>query len=440
MAAPLLFAARLPQGLLLLVVAALVLVFSARGLLTRSFLPATAANWPNLLLLLVLPVGLWASTDVTASGPVIYKAVAGFAIFYGLAGLADARWMRALPWLLVVVSAGLALVVLLGANWATAKVSFLPDTIYSLLPTVRLPWRPEGIHPNLAGSAMAWLLLPAAAMALWSRNRRLQGLAAVAAALLAVTLLLSQSRGAWLGAAVGLSVMPALRYRRWWILLAAALAVALVVTLVVGPAQMAAALFPASAAEEVTVNTLPGRLELWTRALAMLHDFGPSGAGPGQFEQVVMVLYPPFFTGLLGGFQHAHNQFLQMAVDFGVPGLVAFVALLIALGAGMVAATWRWPAEDQPDAPLAALTAGIFGSLLALTIHGLVDAPIVAPRGLCLAFRALWHGGRGQPAPADPRGGSCAAARSLPAARSGRAPFRWPLSRGSAAPRRCSWR
>ena len=75
-----------------------------------------------------------------------------------------------------------------------------------------------------------------------------------------------------------------------------------------------------------------------------------------------------------------------MAVDFGVPGLVAFVALLIALGAGMVAATWRWPAEDQPDAPLAALTAGIFGSLLALTIHGLVDAPIVAPRGYALLF------------------------------------------------------
>ncbi len=386
LAAPLLFAARLPQGLLLVTVAALALVFIARGLLTRSFLPATAANWPNLLLLLVLPVGLWASTDAAASWPVIYKAIAGFAIFYGLAGLAGARWMRALPWLLIVVSAGLALMVLLGANWATAKVSFLPDTIYSLLPTVRLPWRPEGIHPNLAGSAMAWLLLPAAALALWGRDRRLRGLAAVAAALLAVTLLLSQSRGAWLGAAVGLLAMPALRYRRWWILLAVALVVGLAAALIIGPAQIVGAIFPATAAEEVTVNTLPGRLELWTRALAMLHDFGPSGAGPGQFEQVVMVLYPPFFTGLLGGFQHAHNLFLQMAVDFGVPGLVAFVALLIALGAGMVAATWRWPASTEPDAALAALTAGLFGSLLALAVHGLVDAPIVAPRGYALLF------------------------------------------------------
>lgn len=386
LAAPLLFAARLPQSLLVIIAVALLAVFVVRGLLTRTFLPSTAANWPNLLLLLLLPVGLWASTDRAASWPVIYKALAGFAIFYGLAGLAGTRWMRALPTLVLAASAGLALVVLLGTNWATAKLPFLPDALYSLLPTVRLPWRPEGIHPNLAGSAMAWLLLPAVALALWSRDRRQQGLAAVAAALLALTLLLSQSRGAWLGAAVGLLAMPALRYRRWWIVVAALSAVAVVIALVIGPAQIVAALFPAATAEEVTVNTLPGRLELWTRALAILHDFGATGAGPGQFEQLVMVLYPPFFTGLLGGFQHAHNLFLQMAVDFGVLGLVALVALLIALGASMVAATWRWPAPAAMGAPLAALAAGVFGSLLALAVHGLVDAPMVAPRGYALIF------------------------------------------------------
>lgn len=386
LAAPLLFAARLPQSLLVIVAVALVVVFVVRGLLTRTFLPSTAANGPNLLLLLLLPLGLWASTDRAASWPVIYKALAGFAIFYGLAGLAGTRWMRALPTLVLAASAGLALVVLLGTNWTTAKLPFLPDALYGLLPTVRLPWRPEGIHPNLAGSAMAWLLLPAVALALWSRDRRQRGLAAVAAALLALTLLLSQSRGAWLGAAVGLLAMPALRYRRWWIILAALSAVAVVVALVIGPAQIVATLFPAATAEEVTVNTLPGRLELWTRALAILHDFGATGAGPGQFEQLVMVLYPPFFTGLLGGFQHAHNLFLQMAVDFGVPGLVALVALLIALGASMVAATWRWPAPAAMDAPLAALATGVFGSLLALAVHGLVDAPMVAPRGYALIF------------------------------------------------------
>ncbi len=161
LAAPLLFAA----------------VFVARALLTRSILPRTAVDWPNILLLLVLPAGLWASTDSAASWPVIYKAIAGFAIFYGMAGLAGTRWTRLLPWLVLAASAGLALAVLLGTNWATAKLPFLPDALYQALPRLPLPWRPEGIHPNLAGGAMAWLLLPAVALAAWSRDRRLQGLA-----------------------------------------------------------------------------------------------------------------------------------------------------------------------------------------------------------------------------------------------------------------------
>jgi putative inorganic carbon (HCO3(-)) transporter len=389
LAAPLLFAARLPQGVLTVSVAALLAVFVARALLTRSILPRTAVDWPNILLLLLLPAGLWASTDSAASWPVIYKAIAGFAIFYGMAGLAGTRWTRLLPWLVLAASAGLALAVLLGTNWATAKLPFLPDALYQALPRLPLPWRPEGIHPNLAGGAMAWLLLPAVALAAWSRDRRLQGLAGGAAALLALALLLSQSRGAWLGAAVGLLAMPGLRYRRGWVIPVVALIMGVIVALAAGPGQIIQAILPPSAAEELTINTLPGRLELWTRALAMLHDFGVAGAGPGQFEPLVMVLYPPFFTGLLGGFQHAHNLYLQMAVDFGVPGLVALVALLLGMGASIVAATRRWPSHAPAGPPLAALAVGVFGSLLALAVHGMVDAPHVAPRGYALVFALL---------------------------------------------------
>lgn len=66
---------------------------------------------------------------------------------------------------------------------------------------------------------MAWLLLPAVALTLWGGQRRLQVLAAATALLVGLTLLLSQSRGAWSGAALALLVMPVLRYRRWWIVL-----------------------------------------------------------------------------------------------------------------------------------------------------------------------------------------------------------------------------
>lgn len=383
---PLVFAARLPRALLTIVLLALAALFIARAVMTRSVLPRTAVDWPNILLLLLLPVGLWASTDRAVSWPVIYKVVAGFVVFYGLAGLAGSRWTRALPSLVLVASAALALVVLLGTNWTTAKLPYLPDALYQVLPTLRLPWRPEGIHPNLSGGAMAWLLLPAVALAAWSQKRRLQVLAGVTALLLALALLFSQSRGAWLGAASALLVMPALRYRRWWVVLIIGLAVAVAAALVIGPDRLQSLFFPVTTAEESTVNTLPGRLELWNRALYVLRDTGLAGVGPGQFEQVVLVLYPPFFTGLLGGFQHAHNLYLQAAVDFGIGGLVALVALLLGVGASSIAAARRWPTVAAVDAPLAALAAGIFGSLWVYAIHGLVDALQVAPRGYVLIF------------------------------------------------------
>ncbi len=206
-----------------------------------------------------------------------------------------------------------------------------------------------------------------------------------------MALLLSQSRGAWLGAGLALLAMPVLRYRRWWIVLLTVAALTAAAALALGPERLQSLLFPIAAGDEIgaTINTLPSRLELWMRALAMLHDFGLAGAGPGQFEQMVMVLYPPFFTGLLGGFQHAHNLYLQTAVDFGVLGLVALLALLLGSGASMVAAARGRATRSAADQPLTALVIGLFGSLLALAVHGLVDAPLVAPRGYALAFALL---------------------------------------------------
>jgi hypothetical protein len=78
-----------------------------------------------------------------------------------------------------------------------------------------------------------------------------------------------------------------------------------------------------------------------------------------------------------------------MAVDFGVPGLIALVALLLGMGASIIAATRRWPGHASASLPLAALAVGVFGSLLALAVHGMVDAPHVAPRGYALIFALL---------------------------------------------------
>ena len=152
-----------------------------------------------------------------------------------------------------------------------------------------------------------------------------------------------------------------------------------------GPTRLESVIFAANAGDEISVNTLPGRLEIWTRALTLLRDFGMTGGGAGNFEQVLLTLYPPFFTGIMGGFGHAHNVYLQTAVDFGLPGLIVFLALLIGLAASLVSATRLGRAQPAEDVAVS-LAIGLFGSVLVVAIHGVVDAPLATPRVYALVF------------------------------------------------------
>jgi putative inorganic carbon (HCO3(-)) transporter len=64
---------------------------------------------------------------------------------------------------------------------------------------------------------------------------------------------------------------------------------------------------------------------------------------------------------------HAHNIFLQIALDSGLPGLVAYIALLlVAFGMALVTVR-RW-------VPIRPIIVGLCSSLLALHIYGLTDA------------------------------------------------------------------
>ena len=385
LASPLIFAERLPQVLLVFLALALLVVFAVRAVLTRSLLPRTAVDWLNMLALLLVPVGLWASADLSTSWPAAYKVLAGFALFYGLAGLAGTKWMRTLPWFVLALAAGLGILVLLTTRWTPSKIPVLPVSLYEQLPSMRLPIDVNGFHPNLAGNAVALLLLPAVALALWTPNRSLRWTAVAIAVLLGFILLLSQSRGAWVAVGGALAVMPWLRYRRWWAVVLVLMVIAIATAALLGPVRLESMVFPASVGDEVSVNTLPGRAELWTRAITLLRDFGLTGGGAGNFEQVVLTLYPPFFTGIVGGFSHAHNMYLQMAVDFGLPGLVVYLALLVALAASLVTAARLGKAQPAEDTAVS-LAIGLFGSLLVVAIHGLVDAPLATPRVYALVF------------------------------------------------------
>jgi len=124
-----------------------------------------------------------------------------------------------------------------------------------------------------------------------------------------------------------------------------------------------------------TIRSAEGRLEIFSRGLYMLQDFPFTGVGLGMFPRVLPILYPLFLVGPDADMPHVHNIYLQMGIDHGFPGLIAFLALIILLWVmGMQAIRLS---RGQPWEPL---TIGLLAGLAAYLVHGWVDAIWHTPR------------------------------------------------------------
>jgi putative inorganic carbon (HCO3(-)) transporter len=100
----------------------------------------------------------------------------------------------------------------------------------------------------------------------------------------------------------------------------------------------------------------------------MIQDFPLTGIGLNTFPIIADKLYPMVINGPDARIPHAHDIFLQTAVDLGVPGLIAFVVLLT-VAVATVALARRSTKVWQSG-----LVAGLGAGLLAHFIFGLTDA------------------------------------------------------------------
>ena len=203
--------------------------------------------------------------------------------------------------------------------------------------------------------------------------------------------LLTQSRGGYLSLGF---VLPALlilalppRWRRYSVVLLIILALVIGVVIFSNWEGVRAWITGSNLASDATfsVATLQQRLDIWARAVQGIHDFPFTGMGLNGFRKVISVLYPLFNFPADVDIGHAHNEFLQVALDLGIPGLIAFIALY--LGAfWMLGGVWirshRVSDGDHlfnrlgfpSQALLDAAVLGLGGGLVAHMLYGLTDA------------------------------------------------------------------
>jgi putative inorganic carbon (HCO3(-)) transporter len=179
-------------------------------------------------------------------------------------------------------------------------------------------------------------------------------------------LILTQSRGGIFALGEILMLLVALRWKRGWILLAGAVVLVSAVVLFFGSTTILDVILA-----NATLGGIDGRLEVWSRAVYMIQDFPFTGVGMGSYGRTADLLYP-FFLYAPGTTSHAHNLFLQIAVDLGVPGLIAWLAIWI-LMLSTAFQLYRY-GQARQDGLAGGLGAGFMCSQIALVSHGMLDA------------------------------------------------------------------
>ncbi len=358
----------------------------ARG----QFLTRTPVDLVLLFLLCTLPVGWWAAALPELAISHLIKYLASTAFLYALVNTLAGRGRertergdRPVIWAGVVVlgvTALLSVVSLLGIARTGSK--YLPAGVSQAIPRlITAFWNPAGFHPNIVGGFLA-MSIPVTAAYAWSARKGAHRLLLGVLLLFELAVLfLTQSRGALLGLGAALMVVAVARNWRWAWVGGIALVAGLIAVATMG-LQPALDLVVGGLGRS-TVQSAAGRLELFSRAIYMLEDFSFTGIGLGMFPRVLSLLYPLFLVGPDTEIPHAHNILLQAGVDHGIPGLVAYLALLIVLVRLGIQAIRE--SRGRPWEPLAI---GLLAGLIAYLIHGQVDAYGYTPRGGIFWFGA----------------------------------------------------
>jgi putative inorganic carbon (hco3(-)) transporter len=326
----------------------------------------TPADWPIGLLILMVPITCWASAAPEITIPQVLRLLAGIGIYYAIANWTTSfvrmRWLLRGVWLAGLL---LAFYAFISVQWANTKLYFIPASIYTQFPTLVT----DTANPNVMAGNLV-ILFPCALGVLLFSGKHLrwfdQGLSVLAASVIAIALILTQSRGGILALGEILILLVVLRWRWGWILLAGAVVVVCAVVLLFGPTTILDVILA-----NATLGGIDGRLEVWSRAVYMIQDFPFTGVGMGSYGRTADLLYP-FFLYAPGTSSHAHNLFLQIAVDLGVPGLVAWLAIWI-LMFNVTLSLYRHGRARQ-DGWAGGLGAALLCSQMALVSHGMLDA------------------------------------------------------------------
>jgi O-antigen ligase/Tfp pilus assembly protein PilF len=327
----------------------------------------TPLDFPLALFLLSAVLGLWPAYDRGRCWNALIVLAAGFLLYALISRWATShrRW-RAVATFIVCTSVLLSLYFVtqyahLGYPGRGGAIGRLSAFIGKIVPPAVI-WVPtdNGVATFLEGG-----LFLAVALVLTAKRWPWRIGGAGGAGLIALALLMSTSRGAWLAVLVASALWSALHWRpaRVVVLVGAILALGLAICVIARRDIMVLDDIPIVNRTLAPLFIRPDRLHVYRNSIYLIQDFPLTGIGLGeQFAMVLskyaLLIQAPFLT-------YSHNLYLEVWLEQGLLGGIAWLWLMAALY--QAARTAAKPGTDL-------LYQSTWLGLTATFVHGVSDA------------------------------------------------------------------
>ena len=232
-------------------------------------------------------------------------------------------------------------------------------------------------NPNVLGEYLLLVLPVSAVFFLKDSVRTLSKWAYLGiTGIIFLCLILTQSRGCWLGFMVSVAIFVTFYEGRWWALIPLALCI---IPFVI-PQTIVERLSSVGNMEDSSTSY---RVYIWMGAIGILRHYiaGGIGMGEGAFGEVY-----PFFSYNAIIAPHSHNTFLQLLVEGGIPALATFIAIIVVT---FRSAQKTIKAAPDKKAPAPAMVLGLCAGLCGFLFQSLFDYTFYNYRVMAVFFMLI---------------------------------------------------
>jgi putative inorganic carbon (hco3(-)) transporter len=237
----------------------------------------------------------------------------------------------------------------------------------------------------LVAIVLAWLVPVKSLKAARRPERLFVAIVSGSIAIGSFALLLSQSRGGFLGFVAGMATIAWLTFTsaRWTIVATVFALLFLILVPPIGPKirdRLVDSIGNPSAQTQVTTENfaVQERIAHWRAGMAMWEDYPVLGVGAGNFPNRFREETRVWRFRISRG--HAHNSYIQAAAQAGLVGFFGYLTLLSVAMVGCIRRLKRAGAEYK------GIVVGAIGVTVAVMVHGLFDYLHVLSLGLQLSI------------------------------------------------------